>query len=215
MIFGRLLRFCGSASPYPAVRCVYDYLGYQFRLPHPVRALVTEDEVLSALKELGMAGRYYGPENLLNVLQQRLGLELKVVTVDDQLWCKRMLEEGVRGAIRVSENTNRADLLVPKDLDREEYADVMYHELAHVVAAHPIPLLPEAETGRVRFWLPRKRFTSREPPFDLAACERDADLRKQLLRWCEVDADAWAEHLRAFGAYGPRFYLREKVLLRP
>ena len=215
MILGRLFPVLGTKNPRPVVTYAADYPDDPFGPTYPARKPVTEAEVFPALKKLGLAGRYYEPEDLIAELHRRLELELKVVTVEDQLWCKRMLTEGVRGAIRVFENTNRGELWIPKDLDREEYADVMFHELAHVVAAHPIPLRRDDETGRARFWLPQKRFTNRRPPFDLAACEQDADLRKQLLRWCEEDADSWAEHLRTFGAYGPRTYFRETVLFAP
>lgn len=215
MILGRLFQICGGASPEPVVRYIADYPDERIALTQPTRTPVMEAEVLPVLKKLGLAGQYYEPEDLLGVLQRRLGLELKVLTIEDQLWCKSMLREGVRGAIRLVEDTNRGELWIPKDLDREEYADVMFHELAHVVAAHPIPLRLGEKTGQVRFWLPQKRFTNRRPPFDLAACEWDAHMRKQMLRWCEEDADSWAEHLRTFGAYGPRTYFRETVLFAP
>lgn len=216
MIFGRLVEGRGGVSPEPMVRYVADYLDEQFGSERLARTPLTEAEVFPALRKLGLAGRYYEPEDLRKVLQRRLRLELKVVTIDDQLWCKRMLKEGIRGSIRVIESTNRGEIWVPRDLDHEELAGVMYHELAHIVAAHPLPLRPEDEDrpGRVRFWLPERRFTSRRPPFDLAACEHSAALREGLLRWCEADADSWAEHLRTFGAYGPRTYFRERLFLK-
>ncbi len=216
MIFGRLVDGCGIGGlKKPIARYVVDCVHHRFDLPRPVRAPVTEAEVLPALKKLRLAGRHYEPEHLLDVLQRRMRLELKVVTIEDQLWCKRMLDGGIHGSIRVIEGTNRGELWVPQDLDREELAGVMYHELAHVVAAHPLPMRREDEdqAGRVRFWLPRKRFTRRRPPFDLAACERDERLREAMIHWCEIDADLWAEHLRTFGAYGPRTCFREKMFL--
>jgi hypothetical protein len=62
-------------------------------------------------------------------------------------------------------------------------------------------------------WLPPKRFTARKPPFDLTACQRDPELRRRYLAWCEEDADLWAENLRACGAYGPKVFFRDETLL--
>ena len=38
-------------------------------------------------------------------------------------------------------------------------------------------------------------------------------LRQEMIRWCEEDADAWVEHLRAISALGRQVYLREERVI--
>ena len=125
---------------------------------------------------------------------------------------RSMSNNGIRGALLVIPEMRRADLIVPASLDPEELTGIMYHELAHIVAGHALPCKRPGGEG-MGLWLPPKRFTARKPPFDLAACQRDPELRRRYLAWCEEDADLWAENLRACGAYGPKVFFRDETLL--
>lgn len=211
-----LRRFFGALAETPEafrrylLRCVH----HRFDGVDGRPDAVGEEQVFPALRKLHLAGAYYEPPVLLEALKRQLKLDLRVVEVEDLAISQRMLSHGVRGSIAVVPDRNYGELWVPSGLDPEELAGIMYHELAHLVAAHPLPVQqPGAEPDRWRFWLPRKRFSARRPPFDLARCERDPELRAQMLRWCESDADLWADHLRTFGAYGPKAYFRDKTLL--
>lgn len=189
--------------------CVHD----RFGILRPAHDEIEDYRVLRELKRLRLAGTYYDQQTLLEALKRSLRLDLRVVEKDVAI-SQRMLNHGIRGSIAVVPERRYGELWVPKDLDPEELAGIMSHELAHLIANHPLPVHDPAEaSGPARFWLPRGRFTARRPPFDLKRCGHDPELRHKLLRWCEDDADVWAEHLRTFGAYGPRAFFRDKSLL--
>ena len=191
-----------------ALECVHD----RFGILRPAHEEMDEYQVLPELKRLRLAGAYYDQHALLGALKRQLRLDLEVVEKDMAV-SQRMLNHGIRGSILIVPEERRGEILVPKDLDPEELAGIMSHELAHLVANHPLPVRDRTdESGRTRFWLPRRRFAARRPPFDLKRCEHDPELRRRMLRWCEDDADVWAEHLRTFGAYGPRAFFRDKSL---
>ena len=123
-----------------------------------------------------------------------------------------MSNNGIRGALLVIPEMERADLIVPHSLDPEELMGIMYHELAHIIAGHALPCKQPGGEG-TGLWIPPKRFTKRKAPFDLSACQRNSELMQRYLAWCEADADLWAENLRICGAYGAKVFFREEVLL--
>ena len=212
MIFRSIGRTLAQAPAFLgrcALNCVHD----RFGVLRPAHDEIEDYRVLRELKRLRLAGDYYDQRTLLEALRRQLRLDLKVVEKDMAI-SQRMLNHGIRGSIAVVPDRRYGELWVPRDLDPEELAGIMSHELAHLVANHPLPVRDLGdESDRTRFWLPRRRFAARRPPFDLKRCEHDPELRGRLLRWCEDDADIWAEHLRAFGAYGPRAFFRDKSLL--
>lgn len=95
--------------------------------------------------------------------------------------------------------------------DRKE---AHYQELAHLIAAHPVPYhVPGKPPEHREFWTPAPALCRSEPPFDLARCKTDPDLRRSMIIWCESNADAWVEHLRTISAMGRQVYLREERVI--
>ena len=189
-------------------RCALDCV---HRRPEP--AGMAGDRVFPELKKLRLAGSYYDQHELMGALERHLRLDLQLVEKDIAL-SQSMLRQGVRGCLVVVPEQRYGEIWVPQDLDSEELAGIMSHELAHLIANHPLPVRNVMdEPERVRFWLPRKRFQARRPPFDLKRCEYDPQMRNEMLQWCEQEADLWAEHLRTFSTYGPRALFRDTSLL--
>ncbi len=211
MLFDRFSESFFTFTP-SVGRCLIRCLHQRVNREYSAGGDVTLDETLGALKRLKLAGRYYEPSDLFAAIERRLKLDLGVQEIAGELALRSMSDNGIRGALLVIPEMRRADLIVPASLDPEELTGIMYHELAHIVAGHALPCKrPGGEaTG---LWLPPKRFTARKPPFDLAACQRDPELRRHYLAWCEDDADLWAENLRACGAYGPNVFFRDETLL--
>lgn len=190
------------------VRCVHRRVGCEYAAGENL----TLDETLGALKTLKLAGRYYEPSDLFRAVEGRLGLDLGIQEISSETATRSMSNNGIRGALLVVPELGRADLIVPCGLDSEELSGIMYHELAHIVAGHALPCKRLDDEG-AGLWIPPKRFTKRTPPFDLGACQRDAELMQRYLTWCEADADLWAENLRVCGAYGAKVFFREEMLL--
>ncbi len=211
MLFDRFKENFSTFAPNVG-RCLLRCLHQRVSREYSARGDVTLDETLGALKALKLAGRYYEPSDLFAAIEMRLKFDLGVQEIAGEAALRSMSNNGIRGALLMIPEMRRADLIVPAGLDPEELMGIMYHELAHIVAGHALPCKrPGGEaTG---LWLPPKRFTARKPQFDLAACQRDPELRRHYLAWCEDDADLWAENLRACGAYGPKVFFREETLL--
>lgn len=190
------------------LRCFHRGAGRDYS----ARTAVTLDETLAALKTLQLAGRYYEPSDLFGALRKRLGLDLGMQEIAAEPAVRGMKDNGIRGALLVIPEMGRADLIVPAGLDSEELSDIIYHELAHIVAGHALPCKQPGDE-RPGLWIPPKRFTRRTPPFDLRICQRDPVIRRRYLAWCEQDADLWAQNLRSCGAYGPTVFFREEKLL--
>lgn len=195
-------------APRQLGRCALDCVHRRPELAGP-----DSDRVFPELKKLRLAGSYYDQHELMEALERHLGLDLQLVQKDIAL-SRSMLRQGVRGCLAVVPEQRYGEIWVPQELDSEELAGIMSHELAHLVANHPLPVRNATdEPERVRFWLPRKRSQAHRPPFDLKRCEYDPQMRNEMLQWCEQQADLWAEHLRIFGAYGPRALFRDTSLL--
>lgn len=190
------------------VRCLHRRVGRDYS----ANENPTLNETLGALKRLKLAGRYYEPSDLFRAIEGRLSLDLSVQEIGSEAARRGMSNNGIRGALLVVPELERADLIVPDGLDPEELMGIMYHELAHIVAGHALPCKRPGDEGS-GLWIPPHRFTKRKPPFDLSACQKDPELMQRYLAWCEADAESWAENLRICGAHGARVFFRQEILL--
>ena len=183
---------------------------------------LSEAVVLDALRRLDARCPAFDHMNfdhhtLRAALQEYIGIEIRVERIRDDL-CNLLRRSVRRSAIQAelvySPERRMLTILIPASLHPSERKDAHYHELSHLMAGHPMPYLhgtgPASECG---FWTPSPAVAQRRLPFELRRCARDPELRGRLISWCEEDADAWAEHLRAISALGRAVYLREEQLL--
>lgn len=112
------------------------------------------------------------------------------------------------------EGSDHVSIEIPATTPTNQWRDLFYHELWHLMAAHPLPFWSRIGTGHAKpFWNPSRRLLARTPPFDLVACAADRRLARRMVAWCEVDADYAVEHLRTISALGERLYGSPELLM--
>lgn len=122
--------------------------------------------------------------------------------------------EAIHAELVYAPAADSVSIKIAASLHEADRKEAHYHELAHLIAAHPVPYWVRHTPLHHRdFWYPPRSLCSRTPPFDLNRCRTDPALRQEMIQWCEDDADAWAEHLRAISALGRQVYLREERVI--
>lgn len=139
------------------------------------------------LRVLGLYGRPFGWEEYRDRLAVHLGIEIRVVFVDeDQNAVLHMVlaQEGSPGLVKRDEETGDALVLVLASLDDLARTLVVFHELSHVAGGHPVPTDESAgaspDGGAAEFWDPPMSVLGGPAPRDEDLCERDARLRAEL-----------------------------------
>jgi hypothetical protein len=122
--------------------------------------------------------------------------------------------EGIHAELVYNPVADSASIKIAASLHQADRKEAHYHELAHLLAAHPVPYwVPGTPLHHRKFWHPSRSLCRRALPFDLGRCETDPALREEMIQWCERDADIWVEHLRAISALGRQVYLREERVI--
>ncbi len=122
--------------------------------------------------------------------------------------------EAIHGELVYAPSTGALRVELAATLHPADRKAAHYEELAHLMAAHPVPYrMPGTPPEHRSFWHPPRLLCDRRPPFDLGLCGVDPDTRREMIAWCEADADAWVEHLRAISALGRDVYLREERII--
>lgn len=147
-------------------------------------------ETLDELKVLGLSGRTFEPEEFAAALASYLTLDIKISSFADPsypLLRKHMESMGVIAAVFHSADHSTAWVLIPDGITGIPRRKVIYHELVHLAAGHPIwpkHLLHEERMSVLHEdqpYNPPNRLARREPPQDRISCENDADLRAEAL----------------------------------
>lgn len=183
---------------------------------------LSEETVLEALRRLDAAVPAFSHlsfdhRDLHGALEAFLGKEIRLERLSTHVspvvarWLRRTT---VRAELICVPEADFLTLLLPTNLHPADERDAHLHELAHLLAAHPMPCRSKAGQDRaVSFWTPPRTLIRRKPPFDVEACAMDPELRRRMVSWCEDDADRWVEHLRTISALGRNVYLREERVL--
>ncbi|MGB3632434.1 MAG: hypothetical protein WA982_00185, partial [Rubrobacteraceae bacterium] len=178
---------------------------------------LTEDEVLLTLEKLGLEGRHFDHLELHSAIQEYMDLEIRLEIIRDDrcaLVGRALRRSGIQAALVYVEEADYLTMQIPATAHAAEWKDIFYHELSHLLGHHPLPHIEKGQkSGEVSFWHPPQSLCRRRPPLNLEACRSDPGLRRGLIRWCEMEADSWTEHLRSISAYGRRIYLREEFIL--
>ena len=166
------------------------------------------------LARLGLLGRSFGPLDYARTLEKHLGIRIVVEEFPDTrlaLARRGVLEEGTLAEVFYAEERGEALILVRESLRMRPwpaYELVLYHELSHLTARHPVRLKYGDEIGRVRkavgisaraARIVRRRAEDRGNPRD------DVELREKVY---EPEAKRRARWLLLAGEY-PDFFERE------
>lgn len=196
----------------------------------PIRARLSRDVdreldhalVLEALRNLDAASEGFDHMrftefDLHGALEDHFGRPVgyDLIPDDRSAIVRRMVRrEAIHAELVYHPGADSLSIKVAATLNEADRKEAHYHELAHLMAAHPVPYWLEGTPPHHRvFWHPPRSLCRRTPPFDLSRCETDAALRQEMILWCEEDADAWVEHLRAISALGRQVYLREERVI--
>lgn len=98
-------------------------------------------ETLDELKVLGLSGRTFEPEEFAAALASYLTLDIKISSFADPsypLLRKHMESMGVIAAVFHSADHSTAWVLIPDGITGIPRRKVIYHELVHLAAGHPI-----------------------------------------------------------------------------
>ena len=122
--------------------------------------------------------------------------------------------EAIHAELVYEPAADAVSIKIAASLHEADRKEAHYHELAHLIAGHPVPYrAPGAPPEHREFWYPPRSLCRRRPPFDVGQAKTNPALRQEMIRWCEEDADAWVEHLRAISALGRQVYLREERVI--
>lgn len=174
------------------------------------------------LKVLRLAGRTYDVTQYAQRLADYLGLVIKVVTCNDisnPLLRAQMAYYGIGGGLFYEPGAKTAWIVVPSSLDMKAQVLVVYHELAHIAAGHPLKppqLLHEgAAEQHVAEAFPGhfvKRSDDLCEPTRRLARRRTPDTgdSQNTLAQCELEADLRARYAFKAGLYGEHIYYRDE-----
>ena len=122
--------------------------------------------------------------------------------------------EAIHAELVYETAADAVSIKIAASLHEADRKEAHYHELAHLIAGHPVPYrVADTPPEHREFWRPPRTLSQRTPPFDVERSRTDPALRQEMIRWCEEDADAWVEHLRAISALGRQVYLREERVI--
>lgn len=172
-------------------------------------AQLSYNEFAAELVVLGLAGVTFGPDEYAQALARYIGARIDVVDLNDldyPLLRRALVSLGISGGLFYEPDARRIWIIVPSSLGERERTKLIYHELAHLAAGHPmrqehvLRADPRPARQPEPLWEPDfRRLSQRLPPEEPALSEAEADLRARYA-------------LRA-GSYGPAIYEREEYFL--
>ena len=111
-------------------------------------------------------------EALEHYFARPIGYEL--IRDDRSAIVRRVVRRETIHAELVYEPVNDAvSVKIAASLHETDRKEAHYHELAHLIAGHPVPYrVPEAPPDHREFWHPPRSLSRREPPFDVTGQER-------------------------------------------
>lgn len=150
-------------------------------------ALTSTVSFSEELRVLGLYGCPFGWEDYRDRLAAHLGIDIRVVFVEEHthpVLHMVLTQEGAPGLVRRDEETGDALIMVLASLSDLARRLVVLHELSHVAGGHPMPTddpLGSTMPGREdSFWDPPRSVLGPPAPRDEELCERDARLRAEL-----------------------------------
>ncbi len=185
--------------------------------PNPSEAFVLD--ALRALERavLGFRHTLYDHESLHGALQEYLDMEIRIELLrdDEYALAGRSVRLGpVQAGLMYVEGAEHVTIFLPASTPEADWQDLVFHELWHLAAGHPLPFRHRGARGRPAFWRPYRVLCPRVPPYDLGACAADPELLFRCLGWCEADAEAAVVHLKTISALGRTIYDSEEPLYR-
>ncbi len=178
----------------------------------------TEEQMLNALKKLGLGGRKFEPMELIGRIQHELPLPLDVEPVEE-LSDPDIRREFARtrsyGGVQYVPSQGRMRLVYLSNMDQMEIEDVLLHEAAHIIRRHAIPVGSSAseDSSQVPFVRPPgvtnllRRFQG------VDEFSREKPKARELIRFYEHDATIGAKHLWLAAKNGLDVYRRDEKLL--
>lgn len=186
------------------------------------REALDHDTVLGALRRLDDSSPpfdhlRFNEFDLHAALEDYLGRDIGYDVIPDHrsaLVHRVVRREAIHGELVYAPSTGALRVELAATLHPADRKAAHYEELAHLMAAHPVPYrTPGTPPEHRSFWRPPRLLCDRRPPFDLDLCGVDSEARREMIAWCEADADAWVEHLRAISALGRDVYLRDERII--
>jgi hypothetical protein len=137
------------------------------------------EDYLVELTDIGTV-RPQNADDYVRALSRKLDIGIRVIRIDTA--ADRDLEVRLGHASQVAEmlydaETGEVSIFIPSSVyeDGFLYFKILYHELAHLSAGHPVPVAGAPD----HLWWPAKRLARKPPTDDLARNEVEADLRAE------------------------------------
>lgn len=181
-------------------------------------------ETLKELEKIQLAGEPIAREDWIDLLvkevARRLAIRIKIVYVNPNetsaLDARTLKRQGVSAHVFRGARTGDAEIVVLSIADEADRIDAILHELSHIIAGHPLPLvylrdLPEVpadsnqpvDTGAGTivgdWWIPKRSLARRQAPRDRA--------------WIENDSNERVKNLVVAHTLGTDVYNREELFL--
>lgn len=183
----------------------------------------SEDSMIAALVELEEQVPSFDHTNFDHFglhagLQEFLDLEIRPELIRDDCHeiARRWLQRyAFQGTLLYVPGTDHLKLQVSASCSEAEFSDVMYHELAHLILAHPLPCIHAGSDSedRVEFWEPPECPYPKRAPFRTQTRQIAPNEASQLVECLEHEAEVAARYLRTISAYGRRMYNTQDFLL--
>lgn len=175
-------------------------------------------ELLEELRRLGLAGRFFVPRDYADALERALGITIHIIEPEDtdaDLYKALRRRYDLAAGLTYIPECWLAIIVVPQSFQGITRLMLLFHELSHLAAGHPMPerrvIYEAGGEGDHTKGTERTEETQRsgfyEPPFILSRRESPPP------ELCELDADLRARTVCRASIYGVRIYDRAEQYL--
>lgn len=152
----------------------------------------TDAELLSELRTLRLAANPFTWALYRRRLEEHISAEVRILSntrVDDPLLEAQMNLHRIDGGLIWESSGSRVWAVVPEKASMKAWIELVFHELSHVAAGHPVPpsrvLAPtraaEVQVDDDGYWSPPRKLARQQPTKDEGTCELEAKRRARFL----------------------------------
>jgi hypothetical protein len=190
------LRGFGAASPMTLTLATN-------RRTCPHRPNPSESLVLGALQDLERVvpqfdHTAFDHETLHGALQEYLDMEIRIELIRDDVYpmtAETLRSSPIEAALLKLEDTDHVSICVPATTQPQLWPPLIFHELWHLIAGHPLPFAHRSQDAMPYYWRPTRVLCPSTPALPLDVFGVDPKLSGLYIRWCETDADLATERL--------------------
>lgn len=167
-------------------------------------------EVLNEVRRLGLAGKYFTPDQFADNLAERLGITIKLIYPDEReasLYRALRARYGFAAGLHYFPDRKLALIEIPSSFEGVARLMLAFHELSHLAAGHPIAKHRILHDARGSETLSKADEEPFKLPVQLARREAPAP------ELCELDADLRARDILRCAIYGHKVYDRDEHFL--